>query len=65
MTTIIILSLIVIALVLLIILVFTFNTFSKDVKNAKSDAPTAKARWVLMYIDFQIYSKAYKTNLFP
>lgn len=30
-----------------------------------SDTPTAKARWVLMYIHFQIYSKAYKTNEFP
>ena len=29
-----------------------------------SDTPTAKARWVLNYVDFQIYSKAYKTNLF-
>ena len=28
------------------------------------DTPTAKARWVLNYVDFQIYSKAYKTNLF-
>lgn len=33
--------------------------------QVESDTPTAKARWVLMYIDFQIYSKAYKTNLFP
>lgn len=41
MTTIIILSLIVIALVLLIILVFTFNTFSKDLKtrNVKFNSP--------------------------
>lgn len=31
----------------------------------KPDTPTAKARWVLMYIHFQIYSKAYKTNEFP
>nr|DAJ93791.1 MAG TPA: hypothetical protein [Bacteriophage sp.] len=29
-----------------------------------SDTPTAKARWVLIYIHFQIYSKAYKTNEF-
>ncbi len=29
-----------------------------------SDTPTAKARWVLIYIHFQIYSKAYKTNDF-
>ena len=29
------------------------------------DTPTAKARWVLMYIHFQIYSKTYKTNEFP
>ena len=27
-----------------------------------ADTPTAKARWVLIYIHFQIYSKAYKTN---
>ena len=31
----------------------------------QSDTPTAKARWVLMYIHFPIYSKAYKTNDFP
>ena len=30
-----------------------------------TDTPTAKARWVLMYIHFQIYSKAYKTDEFP
>ena len=30
-----------------------------------ADTPTAKARWVLMYIHFQIYSKVYKTNEFP
>ena len=29
-----------------------------------TDTPTAKARWVLIYIHFQIYSKAYKTNEF-
>ena len=29
-----------------------------------ADTPTAKARWVLIYIHFQIYSKAYKTNKF-
>lgn len=28
------------------------------------DTPTAKARWVLTYANFQIYSRAYKTNLF-
>ena len=28
-----------------------------------TDTPTAKARWVLIYIRFQIYSKAYKTNV--
>ena len=28
----------------------------------KTDTPTAKARWVLIYIHFQIYSKAYETN---
>ena len=30
--------------------------------NTLSDTPTAKARWVLIYIHFQIYSKTYKTN---
>lgn len=29
-----------------------------------SDTPTTKARWVLIYIHFQIYSKAYKPNEF-
>ena len=29
-----------------------------------TDTPTAKARWVLEYNNFQIYSKAYKTNYF-
>lgn len=29
-----------------------------------SDTPTAKARWVLIYIHFQIYSKAYETDEF-
>ena len=29
-----------------------------------SETPTAKARWVLEYLNFQIYSKVYKTNLF-
>ena len=29
-----------------------------------ADTPTAKARWVLIYNHFQIYSKAYKTNKF-
>lgn len=29
-----------------------------------TDTPTAKARWVLIYIHFQTYSKAYKTNEF-
>lgn len=28
------------------------------------DTPTAKARWVLIYVNFQIYSKIYKTGLF-
>ena len=32
--------------------------------SLSTDTPTAKARWVLNYVDFQIYSKAYKTNLF-
>lgn len=30
----------------------------------ESDTPTAKARWVLIYVNFQIYSKVYKTSLF-
>ena len=29
-----------------------------------ADTPTAKARWVLIYIHFQIYSKVYETNEF-
>ncbi len=29
-----------------------------------TETPTAKARWVLEYLNFQIYSKVYKTNLF-
>lgn len=29
-----------------------------------SDTPTAKARRVLIYVNFQIYSKVYKTSLF-
>lgn len=29
-----------------------------------TDTPTAKARWVLIYVNFQIYSKIYKTGLF-
>lgn len=29
-----------------------------------TDTPTAKARWVLIYIHFQIYSKVYETNEF-
>ena len=29
-----------------------------------TDTPTAKARWVLIYVNFQIYSKVYKTSLF-
>ena len=55
MTTIIILSLIVIALVLLIILVFMFNTFSKDVKNAKCKIQFSK------YIKFE-YSLSLRKN---
>ena len=43
------------------VLLYTLLVLSQ----VESDTPTAKARWVLMYIDFQIYSKAYKTNLFP
>ena len=31
---------------------------------AHSDTPTAKARWVLIYIHFQIDSKVYETNEF-
>ena len=43
------------------------NQLSKELKigyQAASDTPTAKARWVLIYIHFQIYSKAYETNEF-
>ena len=40
------------------------TVFVKIIKKEliTSDTPTAKARWVLIYIHFQIYSKAYKTN---
>ena len=37
---------------------YTANKMAEDI----TDTPTAKARWVLIYIHFQIYSKAYKTN---
>ena len=39
-------------------------TYLKVLLYTAPDTPTAKARWVLMYIHFQIYSKAYKTNEF-
>ena len=39
-----------------------FKKFVAHSSFAISDTPTAKARWVLIYIHFQIYSKAYKTN---
>ena len=39
-----------------------FNIFVIDTYIHHTDTPTAKARWVLIYIHFQIYSKAYKTN---
>nr|DAL48156.1 MAG TPA_asm: hypothetical protein [Caudoviricetes sp.] len=32
---------------------------------ALTDTPTAKARWALIYMNFQIYSKVYKTDSFP
>ena len=35
------------------------------VNLSATDTPTAKARWVLMYVHFQMCSKAYKTNDFP
>ena len=39
-----------------------------DVRNKiiiiVAETPMAKARWVLEYLNFQIYSKEYKTNLF-
>ena len=34
----------------------------EKIRKNPADTPTAKARWVLMYIHFQIYSKVYKTN---
>ena len=45
------------------------NNMSKAYLSGKlfflvPDTPTAKAHWVLNYVDFQIYSKVYKTNLF-
>ena len=38
------------------------NGTAEDISDA--DTPMAKAHWVLIYIHFQIYSKAYKTNEF-
>ena len=37
---------------------------NNTVKFNVTDTPTAKARWVLIYVNFQIYSKVYKTSLF-
>ena len=34
------------------------------INQAESDTPMAKAHWVLIYIHFQICSKAYETNEF-
>ena len=34
------------------------------IDTISADTPTAKACWVLIYIHFQIYSKAYKTDEF-
>lgn len=49
----------------------SFLSSSKSFENLilimqiiSSDTPTAKARWVLIYADFQVCSKAYKTGLF-
>ena len=42
----------------------TLEVSSLLVLGYPTDTPTAKARWVLIYIHFQIYSKAYKTNKF-
>ena len=30
--------------------------------HSDSDTPTAKARWVLIYVNFQIHSKVHKTD---
>ena len=38
--------------------------YKRIITQQEPDTPTAKARWVLIYIHFQIYSKAYKTNKF-
>ena len=43
------------------------ETHKQEIKNEKkgiTDTPTAKARRVLIYIYFQIYSKVHKTNEF-
>ena len=40
--------------------IFLFVHFSEFL--SVTDTPTAKARGVLIYIHFQIYSKAYETN---
>ena len=39
-------------------------TLGYTIGKLSTDTPTAKARWVLIYIHFQIYSKVYKTNEF-
>ena len=44
--------------------IYTENPHSASV-TLQTDTPTAKARWVLMYVHFQMCSKAYKTNDFP
>ena len=46
------------------LLIHHIRIITIDKTIIQSDTPTAKARWVLNYVDFQIYSKAYKTNLF-
>ena len=43
---------------------FLPSLFASSFLSIITDTPTAKARWVLIYIHFQIYSKAYKTNKF-
>ena len=41
-----------------------FENFKYETCTNNPDTPTAKARWVLIYIHFQIYSKVYETNEF-
>ena len=57
-------------LMLCVILFVIYNETTCSLENCDNtrvngaDTTTAKARWVLIYIHFQIYSKVYETNEF-